>query len=175
MGKIIRSKPVKLVTGFIFKDELAFAQAKCRLLRRFGDVDFQSPVLSFNLTSYYKDEMGDGLKRVFISFKRLILPEDLPRIKVLTNKIESKLSQAGKRRVNIDPGYLDLPKLILASTKDYAHRIYLNKGIYAELTLTFQGKSFAPWQWTYPDYRSNEYIAIFNQIRELFSEQIKKD
>jgi len=75
--------------------------------------------------------------------------------------------------VNIDPGYLDQAKLVLASTKNYVHRVYLNDGIYAELTLFFQDKSFQPWQWTYPDYRTPEYIGIFNHIRELFADQVK--
>ena len=100
------------------------------------------------------------------------MPQQIAEIKVLTNKIEEKLSSAGKRLVNIDPGYLDLAKLILASTKDYSHRIYLGKGIYAEITLSYQGKSFQGWQWTYPDFRTTEYRNIFNQIRELYAGQI---
>jgi hypothetical protein len=174
MGKIASRKPVKLIIGFIFKDDADFEKARRILLRRFGQIDFQSQPLSFDRTNYYKDEMGDSLKRIFVSFKRLIYPQDLTAIKNFTNKIESRLSRLGKRCVNIDPGYVDLPKLVLASTKDYVHRIYLNKGIYAELTLLFQGKSFSPWQWTYPDYRSSEYIQTFNGIRELLAKQLKE-
>jgi len=175
MGKITRSKPVKLVIGFIFKDDIVFNQAKLMLIKLFGDIDFQSQILPFKLTNYYQDEMGADLQRSFVSFKKLILPEKLPYIKNLTNKLEKKLSFEDKRLVNIDPGYLDLPKLVLASTKDYVHRVYLSNGIYAELTLMFKGSSFVPWQWTYPDYRTEEYIQIFNQIRGLFVKQIKRD
>jgi len=95
------------------------------------------------------------------------------KIKINTNIIEEKLSKHGLRIINIDPGYLDMAKLILASTKDYKHRIYLDKGIYAEITLFYQNKNFTPWEWTYPDYKSSDYIAIFNHIRALYAEQIK--
>lgn len=173
MGKISRAKFVKLIVGFIFKDEKIFKKAKARLIWRFGELDFESNSLPFEFTDYYQEEMGSDLKKVFISFKKLILPEELPRIKIFTNRIEDKFSRNKKRRVNIDPGYLELPKLVLASTKDYVHRIYLNNGIYAELTLFFKDKSFEPWQWTYPDYRTKEYIGIFNHIRELFIGQIQ--
>ncbi|MCX5706361.1 MAG: DUF4416 family protein [Candidatus Omnitrophica bacterium] len=170
MGKIAKARPVKLITGFIFKDNAAFKKAKILLKQRFGKIDFESQTLPFNLTDYYKKEFGDGLKRVFISFRRQIPPQELSKIKVFTNQIEKKISCGKNRLVNIDPGYLDLAKLILASTKDYVHRIYLDKGIYAEITLFYQDKSFKPWTWTYPDYRTPEYIAIFNHIREIYAQ-----
>lgn len=84
------------------------------------------------------------------------------------------MSCLGKRRVNIDPGYLDSSKLVLASRKDYAHRIYLNKGVYGEVTLFYRQKTFTPWECTYPDYRSPPYLAAFNRIRELYRIQLKK-
>ncbi len=173
MGKITLSKPVKLIIGFIFKDAQAFFKAKTMLIRRFGKIDFESRAIPFTLTGYYQEEFGIDLSRVFISFVKLIQPREISSIKILTNKIENKLSLSGHRLVNIDPGYLDLAKLILASTKDYIHRVYLDKGIYAETTLFYRGKSFAEWQWTYPDFRKREYIEIFNQIRELYAKQIK--
>ncbi len=174
MGKIAPDKPVKLIAGFIFKDKQVFNKAKSALIRHFGKVDFESRPIPFTLTDYYREEFGDGLLKVFISFHKLILPQQIAKIKIFTNNIERKLSLAGRRLVNIDPGYLDLAKLVLASTKDYAHRIYLDKGIYGEITLSYQGKSFQGWQWTYPDFRTSEYIDIFNQIRELYAEQSKK-
>jgi hypothetical protein len=87
---------------------------------------------------------------------------------VVTNALEAKLSKEGKRTVNIDPGYIDMAKLVLFSTKDYTHRLYLNKGIFAEVTLYYKDDTFNPWPWTYPDYKSSEYIAIFNHIRGLY-------
>lgn len=117
--------------------------------------------------------MGRDLKRKFISFEKLIPPEKLSKIKIFTNKIEAKLSKNGSRSINIDPGYLNLSKLILASTKDYAHRMYIGNDICAEIALFYQEKSFRPWEWTYPDYKTNEYISLFNRIRETYAQQIK--
>ncbi|PIP20976.1 MAG: hypothetical protein COX40_01805 [Candidatus Omnitrophica bacterium CG23_combo_of_CG06-09_8_20_14_all_40_11] len=167
------SNGVKLVIGFIFQDESALNKAKAILKSRFGKIDFESQTLAFTHTNYYEAEFGKNLKRKFISFQKLILPQNLPKIKINTNIIEEKLSKHGLRIINIDPGYLDMAKLILASTKDYKHRIYLDKGIYAEITLFYQNKNFTPWEWTYPDYKSSDYIAIFNHIRALYAEQIK--
>jgi Domain of unknown function (DUF4416) len=192
LGKTRKYNPVKLIIGFIYKDEVVFTKTKDKLRRKFGKIDFQSPALDFNYTDYYEPEMGSGLKRRFISFRMLVRMQDLYRIKLYTNRLESHglasdcqshrlenrgrkalvcppIGKANGRLINIDPGYVDMAKLVLASTKDYAHRIYLRKGIFAEITLSYRGNSFSPNDWTYPDYRSAEYINIFNQIRELYA------
>lgn len=174
MGRIRKHQAVKLVIGFIFQDENALDKAKNVLKRRFGKIDFESQALAFIHSDYYETEFGKDLKRKFVSFEKLIRPQNLPQIKINTNIIEGKLSKQGLRLINIDPGYLDMAKLILASTKDYKHRVYLDKGIYAEITLFYQNKSFTPWEWTYPDYKSSDYIGIFNQIRSIYSQQAKK-
>jgi len=173
MGQIKKYPPLKLIVGFIFKKDISFEQAKRILQRHFGKIDFVSQTLAFNHTDYYCDELGQGLKRKFVSFQKLILPQSLTEIKILTNKIENKLSLKGNRQVNIDPGYLDLAKLVLASTKDFYHRICLGRGIFAEITLFYKNKTFQPWEWTYPDYKTNEYIAVFNQIRKIYASQLK--
>lgn len=173
MGRIRKQQRVKLIIGFIAKEQEIFNRAKDILKKKFGGIDYESQVLPFTHTNYYDKEFGKGLKRNFISFQKLILPQALPKIKIITNSIEKKLSYADSRLINIDPGYLDLSKLILASTKDYKHRIYLNYGIYAEVTIFYQDKTFKPWEWTYPDYKTPEYITIFNQIREIYAQQIK--
>ncbi|MFH0918124.1 MAG: DUF4416 family protein [Candidatus Omnitrophota bacterium] len=162
------SQRVKLVIGFIYKDEAVFFKAKESLRKKFGKIDFESAVLDFNYTDYYEAEMGKQLRRGFISFSKLVPMEDLYRIKLYTNRLEKKFSTGNMRQVNIDPGYLDLAKLVLATTKDYAHRIFLRKNIFAEITLAYRGDSFSANEWTYPDYRSKEYIDIFNQIRKLY-------
>lgn len=144
------------------------------LKRYFGEVDSQSQEIPFTYTDYYEREIGNNLKRVFVSFKRLIPPSELAKIKNITNRIEDRLAKENKRTVNIDPGYVDLAKLVLASTKDYKHRIYLNKGIFAEITLVFQDKSFKAWECTYPDYAGQDYIGIFNKIRDIYNIQIKQ-
>jgi len=173
MGKIKKHKLVKLIIGFIFKKEDILNGTKAILQRRFGRIDFESQTLPFTHTNYYEKEFGGDLKRRFVSFKKLVLPQNLPTIKIVTNQIEKKLSSNACRKINIDPGYLDLAKLILASTKDYKHRIYLDKGIYAEITLFYHDATFNFWEWTYPDYKTPEYITIFNQIREIYAKQIK--
>lgn len=160
---------MKLVIGFIYQDEAIFIRAKDKLKRKFGHLDFESAPLEFSYTDYYKAEMGSNLKRRFISFRKLIAMGDLYRIKLYTNRLEEKFTVNRRRAINIDPGYVDLAKLVLATTKDYAHRIFLRKGIFAEITLTFKGESFSPNDWTYPDYRSKEYSDIFNQIRKLYA------
>jgi len=170
LGKITKHNPsVKLIIGLIYKDEVVFIQAKNKLKNKFGRIDFESARLDFNYTNYYEPEMGKGLTRRFISFSKLIPIQDLYRSKLYTNRLEEKFSVAKHRQINIDPGYLDLAKLVLASTKDYAHRIFLRKGIFAEIALTYRQDSFSRNDWTYPDYCSKEYIEIFNQIRKLYA------
>ena len=169
MGKVRKYNSVKLVVGFIYQDEAIFIQARNKLKNTFGKIDFESGALDFNCTDHYSKEMGTGLKRRFISFTKLIPMSELYRIKLYANRLESKFLNASKRLINIDPGYLDKAKLLLASTKDYAHRIYLHKGIFAEVALTYRGNSFSPNDWSYPDYRRQEYIDIFNQIRGLYA------
>jgi len=173
VGKIRKQNPVKLVIGFIFSQKATSEKAKAILQRRLGRIDFESDLLEFNHTDYYEKEFGKNLKRKFIAFQKLIPPQDLAKIKIMTNRVEEKLARWGSRRINIDPGYLDLSKLVLASTKDYKHRIYQDKGIYAEVTLYYQNRSFNSWEWTYPDYKTAEYIAIFNRLREIYAQQIK--
>lgn len=170
MGKIRRNNPaVKLIIGFIYKDEAVFISAKEKLVKKFGKIDFESAALDFNYTNYYEPEMGKDLKRKFISFRKLIPIQDLYLIKLYANRLEDRFLDAKRRKINIDPGYVDLAKLVLASTKDYAHRIFLRKGIFAEITLSFKDNSFSANDWTYPDYRSKEYIDIFNQIRKQYA------
>jgi len=173
MGKPSDCHPVKLITGFIFNDDHAFGKAVFLLKKRFGSIDFESRALPFDFSDYYEKEFGKNLKRKFVSFKKLIPPDKLAGIKLFTNKAEEKLSAKHCRKINIDPGYLDCAKLVLATTKDFSHRIYLKSGIFAEVTLYYQNKIFKSWDWTYPDYRTPEYAAIFNQIRELYVQQIQ--
>jgi len=174
MGTVLKPHPVKLISGIITSKPLLFNEIEKSLTKYFGPIDYRSRILDFNCTDYYKQEMGNDLKRRFFSFKKLIDPGKLSEIKLKTNKIEllfAKGSKSLKRSVNIDPGYVNDAKLVLASTKDYNHRLYVLKGIYQEITLTFQSSSFKPFEWTYPDYRTNDYIGIFNHIRELYMDQ----
>ena len=174
MGKVKKPNPVKLVVGLIFKEECVLSKAELILKNKFGFFDYESSILPFNFTDYYEAEFGQDLKKKFLSFSKLIYPQELAKIKLLTNKIESKLSRNGFRLINIDPGYLDLAKYILATTKDYIHRIYLDKGIFAEITLYFRNNAFLPGEWSYSDYKTKEYANILTKIREIYGNQLEK-
>ncbi|MCM8779712.1 MAG: DUF4416 family protein [Candidatus Omnitrophica bacterium] len=173
MAEVRFPSKTKLIAGLITSDTSIYERAKHLLKRHFGETDCEFGPFDFNYTRYYEKEMGKGLKRYFLAFEKLIMPDRIPEIKIITNTIEKQLSFGGRRQVNIDPGYLELSKLVLATTKDYNHRIYLGKGIYAEITLYFSKNSFRGWNWTYADYRSPEYINVFNQIRRIYQKQIK--
>lgn len=161
---------VKLIVGMLSNDIEAIKKAEAMLAGAFGRTDLESGLLDFTHSDYYEKEMGRGLKRKFLSFQRPFELKGIYKVKLRTNMLERKLMKAGRRSVNIDPGYLDLAKLVLLSTKDYTHRIYLDKGIFAEATLFYKDKSFNAWPWTYPDYASGAYIDIFNSIRGLYGE-----
>lgn len=168
MGKLKSPKPVKLICGMISNDELLFDHASQILSKKFGPIDYKSQLMNFDHTTYYQNEMGNNLERQFVSFTRLIKPHNLPKIKLFTNHLERKFStgkRCAKRKINLDPGYVSKSKLVLATTKNYRHRIYLMKGIYAEVTLYFADGSFRPFEWTYPDYRTSGYIEFFNKVR----------
>ncbi len=162
----------KLFIGLLFTEDKVYLEAKRILEKEFGIVDFESQAIPFVYTKYYEKELGTNINRRFISFPVPVQQNALFKIKIATNELEDKFRSNGHRQINIDPGILDLNKVILATTKDYAHRIYLNNGIFAEVTLHYQKRSFCPWDWTYPDYRSPEYIQIFNQLRDIYYHQL---
>ena len=173
MGKVREPLPVKLVASMFAGQRELLEEAKARLSEEFGPIDYESELLPFDHTTYYAAEFGKGLVRQFVTFENLIDPGRLAEIKRLTNALEMEWARAGKRRINIDPGYVSHSKLVLATTKNYAHRIYLGKGIYAEVTLHYRDGTFRPWPWTYPDYASPPLIAIFNRIRQLYVRQLR--
>jgi len=175
MGQIKSPSPVKLIVGIITAKTNLLTTVYRRLAEQFGQIDFMSQLLPFDYTVYYELEMGKGLQRQFISFNELIPPDELASAKQFSNFVEEGLAEDGttNRQVNLDSGYISAAKLILASTKDHAHRIHLQNGIYAEITLKFRQKTFQPWEWTYPDYRIPAYISIFNHIRQIYMEQLR--
>jgi len=143
------------------------------LEEEFGPVDLRSPPLVFDHTAYYDREMGTPLCRVLMSFARLVERERLADIKLFTNALEKRHSKAGRRRVNIDPGLLTVENLILATGKNFTHRIYLQKGIYAEVTLIYQKGGFVTLPWTYPDYGSAEIRALLTAMRARLIASLK--
>lgn len=177
MGAIRPARPVHLIAGLISNDTDLMRRA-IRLLSEYaGAVEAVSDYWPFDTTDYYNPEMGEGLLRQFVSFGRLINPQELAAIKTLSNQIEERICldlalPPERRRVNIDPGYVTLSKLVLATTKDYGHRIYLRDGIYAESTLHYENGRWVPWSWTYPDYAGDRYHAFFEQVRESYKNKL---
>ncbi len=167
-------KAVKLVMSFLFGEEQAGAAAIAEADRQYGPLDFLSESLPFDFTVYYEREMGSGLRRRMAGFSPLIAPEELPQIKLWTNALELQfLNEHQGRKVNIDPGYLAASKFILATGKDYSHRIYLGGGIYGDLTLWYQKGAFIPLPWTYPDYGSQPLIGLLSLLRKSYLWQLK--
>jgi len=174
MGQIGNPEKAFLFAGFIFREDGLYDEVRRKLQLFWGRIIRESSVRPFSYTDYYRKEMGEDLKRSFLVFDRLILPDELAAIKVETNGIEEEFSNEGIRRVNIDPGYLGLAKVVLASTKDFSHRIYLGKGIYGDLTLRFVRGSFHPLEWTYPDYREVQTINFLNEARGVLLGKLKQ-
>lgn len=174
MGEVKKTSSVKIFCGLIYKEEFIFEKTKLKLIEKWGEIDIEYGPFNFDFTDYYEEEMGSNLKRRFISFEKLYLPENVYEWKIFTNGIEKEFSECNKRRINIDPGYIDNSKVILLSTKDYYHRIYIGKGIFAELTLYYSKGKYNILQWTYPDYRTENYIKFFLKMREKYREQIKE-
>jgi hypothetical protein len=173
MGLAEEHRPVKLIVGMFAAEERLFDAACAELVESHGPVDHASPVWPFDFTTYYAEEFGEGLLRQFLSFQQLVDPTRLPEVKLHTNDLEQQFAAEGRRQINLDPGYIDLSKLVLATTKNHQHRIYLGQGIYGEVTLRFTRKSFRPWEWTYSDYRTDDYIRFFNEVRQTYLTQLR--
>lgn len=169
------AKKVKLISSLFSSQEDLIGKVIKEMEGPFGPVDWVSEKLAFNRTRYYAKEMGWPLYRRFISFSRLIMPDSIAHIKLITNKIENGHLVDKIRKINIDPGYISLERLILATGKNYTHRIYLRNGIYADLTLIFHAGTFKPLAWTYPDYADERIIGYFNMIRNGYLQYLRKE
>ena len=174
MGRIHNFKEEKLIMGVLTTIPDAVPELRKVLEKEYGPIDFQSELLEFNYSPYYIKEMGEGIQRFFMAFARLVPPDDLADIKIRANELEELFRSNSGRKINLDPGLLNLSRLILASTKDNMHRIPLQKGIYGEVTLVFMHQEFHSLVWTYPDYASEEYKKIFTEIRSNLKLQLKQ-
>ena len=172
----VEPSPVKLILGLILAPEAPIVVIRQHMEAIYGLIDQETALLPFVATTFYEREMGPALQRLFWSFEALVAADALAGIKHETNAIEQMyavpVGQARQRRVNLDPGYVDLAKLVLATTKDRQHRVYLGRGIYAEVTLRYTGGRFMPWEWTYPDYRTPDYLAFFDAVRRRYRHQL---
>lgn len=166
---------VKLFIGVIYESEDLLLQLEKILIKKYGQVDFRTMRIPFVNTDHYQ-YMGLNLYKIFYSFEKLIKRERIVKIKLHTNRLEKKLSKAGKgkRKINIDPGYLTLSNVFLASCKDYFHRAYLGRGVYLENEYRYVEKRFQSWDWTYPDYKKQEYMSFFYNIRRIYHNQLRK-
>ncbi|NQT19398.1 MAG: DUF4416 family protein, partial [Planctomycetes bacterium] len=172
MAEFRKPDDVKLIVGALSADASLLQQAKHALCGLYGPVDVESPLITFDFTAYYEKQMGPNLLRKFFAFEELIDPACLPDIKIRTNELERELAAAATapvpRPINLDPGYITPAKLVLASAKDFSHRVYLRDGIYAEVTLhNEKGGTFRGWPWTFPDYKTSpEYHAFLQDARQ---------
>lgn len=145
-----------------------------KISKVYGEIDWESDFLNFDQTTYYEKEFGKNLKRKIFTIKTLINPINAIEIKLSSMKMEDDLRLDGKRIINIDPGYIELSRVILTTRKPYSHRIYIGKGIYADLTLIFKrGEGYLPLPWTYPDYASEQYRSFFNDLRKVLKMNLK--
>lgn len=173
MGLPHAPAPAKLVIPMLGTAKARLDEAEAALEAAFGEIDLRSQDTPFIHTRYYEREMGPGLLRRIVSFATLIDPGELASIKRTTNDIETALASEGRRCVNLDPGYLTAAKLVLATTKNNAHRIYLGQGIYAEVTLAYHAGGYRPWPWTYPDYAAGTYNEFLVQVRQCYLAQLE--
>jgi hypothetical protein len=175
MGHIRTHRPVLLITAVFSRYDEAIEWAKKRLEAEWGPVALASEVFTFHETRFYERTMGANIKKLFWAFERLIDPARLVEMKHQSNQFEddyrNQTAWPEQRPVNLDPGYLTEAKLVLASTKDRDHRIYLDRGIFAEETLFFQHGAWREREWTYPDYRRADYHQFFTQCRDYLRQR----
>lgn len=179
MGAIRTPLPVKLFLGMLSPEAGLFSECADLFSRQYGAIDMESEVMPWESSDYYQDEMGSAIYRKFIFFQKTLDPMQLPSIKRFSNTIEQRLLSstfAGSRRINIDPGYVTEAKVVLASTKDFAHRVYIGDGIYAEVTLRYgsRERSFLPLDHTYFDFREKGYRDLFNRARDLLRVELER-
>jgi len=166
--------PAYFFASIIYQKDEKLKEALNLLSQREWKISKMTQEMPFHHTEYYYEEMGKPLKRVFVFFEPFAEREKIIDLKHFSYSVEKELSSSEKRNVNIDPGYLTLENIVLSTFKNYSHRIYLGKGVFAEITLIYRNKSYEPLPWTYPDYRSEEIIKIFNQEREEYKRRIKR-
>jgi Domain of unknown function (DUF4416) len=174
MGTVQLPAQVKLFCALLVAPALPLDEIETVLAETYGVIVLRSTPMPFTQTTYYEREMGANLTRLYVAFDPLVSIAALAAVKHIANRLEARWSTLqGQRRVNIDPGYLDLAKVVLASTKDHSHRLYIGDGIFAEVTLRYRQHAFQSWEWTYPDYCVPATLTFFHQLRELYKRQLR--
>lgn len=178
MGRPSSPSPVLLLMAAFSRYEEALAWGRRQAVEAWGPVVLESPQFEFAQTDYYQATMGADLRKVFWAFERLVDPAMLVEHKLQTNQWEEDYAALGAhpevRPLNLDPGYLSLGKLVLASTKDFTHRIYVSRGIFAEVTLYYRHHRWQHHEWTFPDYRRDDYQRFFSQCRDYLYQKTRE-
>ncbi|HDN60035.1 MAG: DUF4416 family protein [Candidatus Marinimicrobia bacterium] len=167
-------RDIKLFVGCLYTSKENLASAIKELEKYFGIVDLESEDFPFDVTNYYEKEMGKSIKRKFFSFSKLFNPIYLLDAKLITNEVEKTFSIEGKRSVNLDVGYMDFDKVVLASAKYCIHKIYIGRGIYADMTLHYEKGQYYPYPWAFPDFKLDRYYRFFLKMREIYKKQMKE-
>ncbi len=177
MWTLKKPEPVKLIIGILACDEQTIHAAVDMIKANFGVCDIESPVWPFRHTEYYAEETGKEIVKKFVAIEKPIMPDKLADIKLKTNKMEEKLAaKLGgnlSRPVNLDPGYIEPSKLVLASTKNFSHRIYIGKKIWAEVTLIFSRGQWKGFEYSFSDHKEDRYHEFFSQTREKLVWQLR--
>ncbi len=172
MSEPVIPAKAKLFIGILFSTEDVLYEVEKLLVKKFGVIDYRTKNIPFVHTKYYSD-MGAAQYKALLSFRKLIRREDIVEIKLFTNRLEKRFSENKTRKVNIDPGYLTLSNVYLATCKDFFHRTYLRKGVYLENEYRYVAKRYQPWDWTYPDYQKPEYLFFFHEARRMYHNQLR--
>lgn len=173
MGIPLKPYKVKLFVAIMYKPGFNIQNVIETLEKRFGEREFTYGPVDFSWSEYYQSEMGDNLKKIYFNYNTLIDREDLPSIKLYTNDLEKEFSAGTDRDVNIDPGYIARDKFVLATTKDFYHRIYIGQGIYAEVTLHYRRGRYRFFSWTYPDYKEQRFFEYIEKARATLVKEIR--
>ncbi|MFQ5629780.1 MAG: DUF4416 family protein [bacterium] len=175
MGKLGKPDNALLFIAFAYQKERALDELEKIAIRPFGDIFRKSGSYPFAYSGYYQAEMGPGLQKLFVIYKNLYSIENAVKTKLSAIEIEQQTAMKGKRTINIDPGYLTLAKLVLSTTKNFDHRVYLGQGVFADVQLRYRGGEFVANSWTYPDYREESTFAFLENARSYLHQLVKQD
>lgn len=172
MGQIVEPFKVKLIAALLWNASVRIEDIYRRIEKEWGPIEAYSTVYDFIHTGYYRDEFGDRLKKQFVSFENPVDINEMPDIKIRGNELENEFARDVQRCVNIDPGYIANAKLVMPTTKNLPHRVYIGKNIYADLQLIYKKPTFQTILWTFADYKEPFNLEFFNKVRDRYMEQL---